>query len=202
MGTAGATQYFLASAMMETETLTRRLHARRRQDGDAFNAGLAKQNWGMIRRCHPAWKSQTATQYMTSTAMNSSLALDIQVYDECRSMFGNQWWAGHSNGYNNLNTNTQDIQEFKAGMDWTNTQLTGHLTDDVRFWVTIRPINLSSNHLSPRTVFLSNHPPFRRGLSVPKRGRHSLMAARRKLVENRKTLMRASRTIGPRPPRH
>jgi hypothetical protein len=140
MGTAGATQYFLASAMMETATLTADYTLGDGKTLDAFNAGLAKQNWGMIRRCHPAWQSQTAEQFMTSTAMNSSLALDVQVYNECRAMFGNQWWAGHRNGYNNLNTNTQDIQEFKAGMDWTNTQLTGHLTDDVRFWVTIRPI--------------------------------------------------------------
>ena len=140
MGSPGATQYFLASAMLETVTLTADYTLGDGKTEDAFNAGLAKQNWGMIRRCHPAWQSQTAAQFMTSTAMNSSLALDVQVYNECRSIFGEQWWAGHRNGYNNLNTNTQDIQEFKAGMDWTNTQLTGHLTDDVRFWVTIRPI--------------------------------------------------------------
>jgi hypothetical protein len=140
MGTAGATQYFLASAMMETERLLADYTLGDGKTGDAFNAGLAKQNWGMTRRCHSAWSSQTADQFMTSTAMNSSLALDIQVYTECRNMFGNQWWAGHHNGYNNLSSNTQDIQEFKGAMDWTNTQLTGHLTDDVRFWVTIRPI--------------------------------------------------------------
>jgi hypothetical protein len=140
MGTAGATPYFLASAMMETANLMADYPLGDNKTGDAFNAGIAKQNWGMIRRCHPAWNSQTATQYMTSAAMNSSLALDIQVYTECRNMFGNDWWSGHRNGYNNLGTNTQDIQEFKGAMDWTNTQLTGHLTDDVRFWVTIRAI--------------------------------------------------------------
>jgi hypothetical protein len=140
MATAGATQYFLASAMMETANLMADYPLGDNKTGDAFNAGLAKQNWGMIRRCHPAWNSQTATQFMTSTAMNSSLALDIQVYTECRNMFGNDWWSGHRNGYNNLGTSTQDIQEFKGAMDWTNTQLTGHLTDDVRFWVTIRAI--------------------------------------------------------------
>jgi hypothetical protein len=53
--------------------------------------------------------------------MNDDLALDIQVYNECRSMFGNDWWSGHRNGYDNLGS-------------------TGHLSDDVRFWVTIQPI--------------------------------------------------------------
>jgi hypothetical protein len=140
METAGATQYFLASAMMETANLTADYPLGDNKIGDAFNAGIAKQNWGMVRRCHPAWNSQTQAQSMTSAAMNSSLALDIQVYTECRNMFGNDWWSGHRNGYNNLGTNTQDIQEFKGAMDWTNTQLTGHLTDDVRFWVMIQAI--------------------------------------------------------------
>jgi hypothetical protein len=93
----------------------------------------------MTRRCHAAWSGQTAGQFATSAAMND-LALDIQVYNECRSMFGNDWWSGHRNGYDNLGSNTHDIQEFNAAMDWPNQMLTGHLADDVRFWVTIRAI--------------------------------------------------------------
>jgi hypothetical protein len=139
LGTAGATQYFLASAMMETATLTADYALGDNKTGDAFNAGLAKQNWGMIRQCHAAWNGLGAGDFMTSTAMNSDLALDIQVYNECRDRFGAQWWAGHRSGNPN-NANTTDVLQFKGAMDWTNSMLTDHLTDDVRFWVSITPI--------------------------------------------------------------
>jgi hypothetical protein len=139
LGTAGATQYFLASAMMETATLSADYALGDNKTGDAFNAGLAKQNWGMIRQCHAAWNALGAADYTTSTAMNSDLALDIQVYNECRNRFGTQWWAGHRSGNVN-NTNTTDVLQFKGAMDWTDTMLTDHLTDDVRFWVSITPI--------------------------------------------------------------
>jgi hypothetical protein len=139
LGTAGATQYFLASAMMETATLTADYALGDNKTGDAFNAGLAKQNWGMIRQCHGAWNGLGAGDFMTSTAMNSDLALDIQVYNECRDRFGAQWWAGHRSGNLN-NTNTTDVLQFKGAMDWTDAMLTDHLTDDVRFWVSITPI--------------------------------------------------------------
>jgi hypothetical protein len=140
MGTSGASRYFLASAMMETETLLADYTLGDGKVSDAFNAGLCKQNWGMIRRCHPAWSGQDPDQYMTSVAMNSDLALDIQVYNECRSMFGDNWWSGHRAGYNNLGSTVLDIRQFKAAMDWTDMMLDGHLADDVRFWVDIRPI--------------------------------------------------------------
>jgi hypothetical protein len=138
--TAGSSQYLVASAMMETDTLTSNYALGDGKTGDSFNAGICKQNWGMIRRCHPAWNGLAAGQFSTSTAMNSNLALDIQVYNECRAMFGGNWWSGHRNGFGSLGSNTQDIQEFKAAMDWVNTMLTGHLGDDVRFWVIIRAI--------------------------------------------------------------
>jgi hypothetical protein len=140
MAVAGASQYFLASAMMETATLKADYTLGDGKTGDAFNAGLCKQNWGMIRRCHSAWSSQTAEQFMTSTAMNSSLALDVQDYNECRSQFGNDWWSGHRNGYGSLGSTSTDIQQFKGAMDWTNQMLTDHLSDDVRFWVKIQAI--------------------------------------------------------------
>ena len=140
MAIGGASQYFLASAMMETANLRADYAYGDGKTQDAFNAGLAKQNWGMTRRCHAAWSGQTAGQFATSATMNDDLALDIQVYNECRSMFGNDWWSGHRNGYDNIGSSTQDIQEFKGAMDWTNQMLTGHLSDDVRFWVTIQAI--------------------------------------------------------------
>jgi hypothetical protein len=140
MAVSGATQYFLASAMMETSTLKADYALGDGKTQDSFNAGLAKQNWGMIRNCHTAWSGQTAAQFMTATALNSDLMLDVQVYAECRAKFGNDWWSGHRAGYNNLGMSTPDILQFKAASDWTNQMLTGHLTDDVRFWVTVAPI--------------------------------------------------------------
>jgi hypothetical protein len=140
MATAGATQYLLASAMLETATLTADYALGDGKTGDSFNAGICKQNWGMTRRCHPAWNAMTAAQFSTSAAMNSNLTLDVQVYNECRNMFGANWWSGHRAGFGSLGANTQDIQEFKGAMDWINAMLAGHLTDDVRVWVTIRAI--------------------------------------------------------------
>jgi hypothetical protein len=146
---AGASQmtYFLASAMVETETmLTSSYAVGDGKTGDSFNAGVCKQNWGMIRTCHPAWNGLSSSSYTTSMAMNgdnaTSRALDVQVYIECRNYYGNNWWAGHRNGSSGLsNPNTADIQNFKIGMDWTNTQIqNGHLCDDVRFWVNLPPI--------------------------------------------------------------
>jgi hypothetical protein len=55
---------------------------------DSFNAGIAKQNWGMVRRCHPAWNALPATSFSTSTAMNTNLALDVQVFAELVGLRG------------------------------------------------------------------------------------------------------------------
>jgi len=139
---AGASQYMLASAMMETELMDATTYPYGdNKTGDSFNAGVAKQNWGMMRTCHPAWNGMGASAYATSAAMNTNRTLDVQVYNECRSYYGNNWWAGHRNGASGLsNPNTADIQNFKAAMDWTNNMLTGHTCDDVRFWVSIPAI--------------------------------------------------------------
>ncbi len=72
--------------------------------------------------------------------MNSNLALDVQVFNECRTMFGANWWSGDRAGFGSLGSNSSDIQVFKGGMDWINMMLTTHLTDDVRVWVTVPPI--------------------------------------------------------------
>ena len=143
MATAGFAQfgqYLIASAMLETTDLTTNYPLGDNKTGDSFNAGICKQNWGMIRRCHPAWNTMTAAEFNTSAMMNTNLALDVQVYNECRTMFGANWWSGHRAGFGSLGSNTQDIQVFKAGMDWINMMLTTHLTDDVRVWVTVPPI--------------------------------------------------------------
>jgi hypothetical protein len=105
---------------------------------DSFNAGVAKQNWGMIRICHPAYNNLRQQDFMTATALNGDRRLDAQVYAECRAYYGDRWWAGHRNGAAGLqNPNTADIQRFRAGYDWTRNSLNGHLCDNTRFWVDI-----------------------------------------------------------------
>ena len=146
MSTPGASQYFLASAMMETATLTADYPLGdvfpngMLKTGDAFNGGIAKQNWGMMRRCHPAYGGLGAGDFMTGADLNANLALDIQVYNECREMFAGDWWSGHRLGANNLGNNSPDVQRFRAAMDWTNMMLTGHLADDVFFYVVVPAI--------------------------------------------------------------
>ena len=140
--------YMLASAMMETETMDANSYplgdvypGGEAKTGDAFNAGVCKQNWGMIRECYGPWQSLGSNDYMTAAAMNDDVALDVAVYQACRSMYGQDWWAGHRNGAAGLaNPNTQDIQNFKAAMDWTDQRLAGHEKDDVRFWVSVPAI--------------------------------------------------------------
>lgn len=131
-------QYLLASAMIETALSDTNYPLGDNKTGDSFNAGVAKQNLGMIKVCHPA--IQTTAQ---ATAMNSNRALDVQVYVECRKYYGSSWWAGHRNGSSGIsNPNTPDIQNFKAGEDWTNQMIQSgnHQCDNVRFWVSLPAI--------------------------------------------------------------
>jgi hypothetical protein len=136
-------QYLLASAMIETEDMGTDYPLGDNKTGDSFNAGVAKQNWNMIRTCHTAWNNLAAKDYATSEQMNSDRALDVEVYIECRNHYGTSWWAGHRDGTSGIqNPNTPDIENFKAGEDWTNQMIQSgnHQCDDVRFWVTLPAI--------------------------------------------------------------
>jgi hypothetical protein len=141
---AGATQYMLASAMMETEMMDATTYADGdNKTGDSWNGGVCKQNWGMMRKCHPAWQSLTANDYASARPMNTNRSLDVTVYNECRAFYGTSWWAGQRNGSSGLaNPNTPDIQRFKLAEDWTNTMVACHLTDDIRFWANVPAIIL------------------------------------------------------------
>ena len=144
---AGGDRRFLASAMMETNTLTTDYPFGdvnpdgSLKTGDAFNAGLANQNWGMIRQCHPDYQGLGAGQFAQAAEMNDNLAHDIDVYDACRATFGANWFGGHRNGSAGLNDgNTFDIRRFQAATQWTFDQLEEHLDDDVYFFVVVEAI--------------------------------------------------------------
>jgi hypothetical protein len=139
--TAGASEYMLASAMMETERMDTSYPYGDNKWGNGFNAGVCKQNWYMMRACHPAWRGLGEADYATAAVLNTDRVLDVQVYDECRAYYGDLWWAGHRNGITGLDyPNTGDIAGFRAAMDWTAQMIVGHECDDVRFWVNVSPI--------------------------------------------------------------
>jgi hypothetical protein len=135
---ASAMPFFLASAMIETDTmLTSSYPPGDGKTGDSSCWGLAKQNWGMISSCYPDYQNLGSSDYMTGADLNgdtaTSRALDIQVYITCRNFYGDTWFDNHRG-----TRNAADIQNFTAGQEWTNTQLqNGHLCDDVRFWVNL-----------------------------------------------------------------
>lgn len=135
----GSADMFLASSMMETETLTTDYTPGDGKSGDAYNLGLTKQNWGMIRQCHAAWSGLGPDDHSSASAMNSDEQLDAQVYKECRDNWGEDWWGGHRAGQ--IGNTSTDVQRFRAATEWTHDMLQdGHLNDDVRFWVDIPPI--------------------------------------------------------------
>jgi hypothetical protein len=153
---AGGDRRFLASAMMETATLTTDYPFgdvapgpdNRVGTGDdvpktggAANFGITKMNWTMIRQCHPAYAGLNDGDFRRGAELNMSLELDIQVYDECRAFFGDLWFGGHRNGVAGLNDpNTADIRAFQGGVEWIFDMLPGHELDDIQFFVSIPAI--------------------------------------------------------------
>ena len=137
---AGASQYFIASAMMETEKIDPSTYSYGDgKTGDSFNAGACKMSWYAARNAY--YKSTSTGSYSTMAECNSNKSKDVTVWNAIKSYYGSKYWAVHRNGqtgYNNPNTN--DISGFKSANDWTNNQIGSHLTDNVRFWCNIPSI--------------------------------------------------------------
>lgn len=153
---AGGDRRFLASAMLETSTLTTEYpfgdvspgpdnQVGTGDDipktGGAANFGLTKMNWTMIRQCHPPYAGLGDGDFLRGAELNDDLPLDVRVYNECRTFFGDGWFAGHRNGVAGLNNpNTADIRVFQGGVGWILEMLQGHELDDVQFFVSIEAI--------------------------------------------------------------
>jgi hypothetical protein len=141
---AGGTRYDMAAAMMETENMSADYIYGDGKTQDAANFGVCKQNWGMIRQAHPAWRNLGPADYRTGEILNTDRALDMTVLHESQEYFGSLWWAGHRNGSTGLaNPDTDDIRNFKAVMDWTDEQLGRdpmYMTNNVRFAVDVGAI--------------------------------------------------------------
>lgn len=136
---------FLASAMMETDTLDANSYAHGdNKVGDSFNAGIAKQNWFLAKQCWSAWSGLPASAYETMSVLNNDLSFDAKVYNACLNKFGVlQFMAAHRNGQTGFeHPRTCDIETFVAGFEWTKRWLsTGpHSSNDLRFWVQLQAI--------------------------------------------------------------
>lgn len=75
----GASTSFLASAMMETRTMSANYKYGDGKTHDSFNAGLAKQNWFLSRRCYSPWRKYDARHYKRMDVLNKNAKLDIKV---------------------------------------------------------------------------------------------------------------------------
>jgi hypothetical protein len=133
---AGASQYQLASAMMETELMNTSYTYGDGKSGDGFNAGREKMNY---------WEATQAGvgRGSTSAFWNYCVSAsgDVSTWNAVKSHWGSLYWAVHRDGQSGQsNPNTTDIKNFKAANDWTNNQIGSHLTDNVRFWCTIPAI--------------------------------------------------------------
>ena len=136
---AGASQYFLGSAMMETEKMSTSYTYGDGKTGDSFNAGACKMSWYAARNAY--YKSTSVSSYAKMAECNSNKSKDVTVWNSVKSYYGSKYWAVHRNGQTGYNyPNTNDISGFKKANDWSNTQISGHLTDDVRFWCNIPSI--------------------------------------------------------------
>lgn len=137
---AGGTDLDLAIAMMETEDMQTGYKYGDGKTNDAFNAGIFKQNWYMLRQATARYSGQNPSQYNNAAELNSNLALDIAQRHEAQKHYGEtKWFAGHRNGQSGIeNPNTSDIKNYQNGVYWLRSQIQSnrkYRTDNTRFWI-------------------------------------------------------------------
>ncbi|GJF30802.1 hypothetical protein KNE206_35020 [Kitasatospora sp. NE20-6] len=142
---AGADALDLATAMLETDTMTTGYPYGDNKSGDAANFGVFKQNWMMLRASCNQFRGQSAGQWNNGSALNSGLGADVSCLHQSRSHYGEStWFAGHRNGASGLsNPNTQDIRNYRAAVYWIRDRInsnTANLGNDTRFWVEVPAI--------------------------------------------------------------
>lgn len=137
---------FLASAMMETDHMS----VKEYPPGDgkvegSYCAGLAKQNWFMVRMCgNKSWKKLGEKSYRKMTKLNKSLSFDIKMYKNCRARLSeSKFFSGHRwgyEGYCKTKDHSYDINCFIKSYHWTLKHLKGaNLKNDYRYYVKIDP---------------------------------------------------------------
>ncbi|KAG0746425.1 hypothetical protein G6F62_009470 [Rhizopus arrhizus] len=84
----------LATAMLETGTLTMNYTDGDGKSGDAANFGILKQNWFMLRTFTAEFKHQTDVDYKQGTILNKKLMKDIKARQESEKHYGTGKWFG------------------------------------------------------------------------------------------------------------
>jgi hypothetical protein len=139
---SGGGTYDVAIAMLETDGLNTDYPYGDNKSGDSTNFGIFKQNWFMLRTSASQFKGQSAGDVKHGEVLNNDLKADIKARQESQQFYGaDKWFAGHRNGESGLsNPYTQDIENYKAGVNWIHDQLASdekYLSDDTRFWVDV-----------------------------------------------------------------
>ena len=139
---SGGGIYDVAIAMLETDNLNTDYPYGDNKSGDSTNFGIFKQNWFMLRSSASQFKGQSAGDVKHGEVLNKDLKADIKARQESQQFYGaDKWFAGHRNGESGLNNpHTQDIENYKAGVNWIHDQLASdkkYLSDDTRFWVDV-----------------------------------------------------------------
>lgn len=143
---AGGGSWDIAIAMLESEHLSTDYIYGDGKSGDSANFGIFKQNFFMLRTSTSQFKKyNSASSYNEGNVLNWNLAQDIKARHESQKFYGAEiWFAGHRNGESGIhNPFTQDITDYKNGVNWIHSQLTSnekYLTDDTRFWIDVVPI--------------------------------------------------------------
>jgi hypothetical protein len=127
----------VAAAMMETELMDTNYSYCDGKSGDSCCCGVTKANWFASRTAGANYSDYRSF----CDAINSSRSADVTNWNRLRSYWGSNYWAVHRNGESGANNpNTDDIRRFKEANDWTNSHISGHLSDDIRFWVDVPAI--------------------------------------------------------------
>ena len=142
---AGGNSLDLATAMLETETMTTRYPYGDGKQGDAANFGVFKQNWFMIRRSWPAFRDATSGDYARGAALNDDLRLDVAVLHAAQQRWPMEiWFGGHRNGQTGLQQPASpDVVRYRDAVYWIRDRIDAdpaHLSDDTRFWVHVPAI--------------------------------------------------------------
>ncbi len=127
----GSNQSFESAAMMETELMNTNYTTGDGKSGDAFNAGRTKLNYYEARM---AGVGQGSTSALWNKCLSGSS--DVSVWNSCKSYWGSCYWDVHRNG-NNSSCSGSSAMGWKDAMDWTYNNLSGHTSDNVRFWCNI-----------------------------------------------------------------
>lgn len=127
----GATDEFIASAMMETNTM--RISSYPKCDGKmsaSCCAGYTKFNWFMAWKCYAPWSKKSKDKgWKTVLKLNKNPKLEIKIYKTCLKRFGiSKFMDGHRGGETGFNSHATaqklyNVNLFVEAWRWTLKQI-------------------------------------------------------------------------------